>query len=120
MKILCLGNEFIKQDSLAKKVGILLEKQGYEIINIKNSFEMISYLQKKEDLIILDVVENLKEVKTLKIKDLKENNILTAHDFDASFFMKLMGKELKIIGLPQEGNPNKISEQLHNHLTLKK
>ncbi|MBD3252800.1 hypothetical protein GF386_03655 [Candidatus Pacearchaeota archaeon] len=104
IKILCLGNEFIKQDSSAKKISEKLKKQDLEIINIKDSFELVDYLQDKDDFIILDVVENLKQPTLLSLKDLKQNKILTAHDFDAGFFLQLIKKPVKIIGIPQKYN----------------
>lgn len=120
VKILCLGNEFLKEDSLAKEIGKLLEKKGYNITNIKDSFELLNYLQENKELIIIDVVKDLKKVKFLTIKDLKEASILTAHDLDANFFLKLINTKVRIIGLPQTGDINKITKQIHNHLTLKK
>lgn len=108
MKILCLGNEFIKEDSLAKEIGRLLSKEGYETINVKDSFELVNYLHDEEDFIVLDVVEGLEEVRLVKVEDLKESKIITAHDFDAGFFLKLLGdknkKKIKIIGIPINGD----------------
>jgi Ni,Fe-hydrogenase maturation factor len=102
VKILCLGNEFIVEDSLAKKIARELEKEldGFEFININDSFQLIEYL--KEEIIILDVVEGLKEVKVIKIDDLESGSIMNAHDFDAGFFLKLIGdnEKVKIIGIP--------------------
>lgn len=123
MKILCLGNEFIKQDSLAKKIGENLKnsQENIEIINIKDSFELLNYLQIKgssqdpqdnQNLIILDVVENLTKPQLIKIDDLKQNKIISAHDFDASFFLKLIKTNIKIIGIPMEGDINKLSEDV--------
>jgi len=86
MKILCLGNEFIESDSLAKRIAKELEKElkDFEFVMIKDSFQLIEYL--KEEVIILDVVEGLEEVREIKIEDLKPSNIMNAHDFDAGFF----------------------------------
>jgi len=109
VKILCLGNEFIKEDSFAKKISKELKNQ-FEIINIKDSFELLSHLQQNQNIIILDVVENLKQPALLTIDDLKENNIITAHDFDAGFFLKLLEKDVKIIGIPMGGEVGEVSE----------
>jgi Ni,Fe-hydrogenase maturation factor len=113
-KILCLGNEFIKKDSFAKKLGNVLRKEGFEIININDSFELIEHINSSDELIILDVVENLKEVKKLGIDDISSASIMTSHDLDAGFFLKLLGdnKKIKIIGIPMMGDINKIKEDV--------
>jgi Ni,Fe-hydrogenase maturation factor len=104
MKILALGNEFIEQDSFAKELSKTL-KVPNKIINIRDSFEFLEEIQSKGDIMILDVVQDLKQVKLLDISDLDNNNILSAHDMDASFFLQLLKPDVKIIGLPQ--NPKK-------------
>jgi Ni,Fe-hydrogenase maturation factor len=112
MKILCLGNEFVKEDSFAKQVaqGLLGD---FEVVNIKDSFELMSHVQDdKENLVILDVVDKLESVKELSVDDLQENNILTAHDFDAGFVLKLIGKGIKIIGIPMKGEVEIVREQV--------
>jgi len=112
MKILCLGNEFIEEDSFAKKIG---EKLNKKIVNIKDSFELLNYLN-LEKVIILDVVEGLKKVKLLSVDDLKENKILSAHDFDAGFFLKLLKKNVKIIGIPINGDLDKVVKDVERLL----
>lgn len=114
MKILCLGNEFIKEDSFAKVIGKELIKEGYNIINIKDSFELISYINDENSLVIIDVVDKLKEVREIEIKELSKNKIISAHDFDASFFLQLVfnSKKIKIIGIPMKGDIFKIKEEV--------
>jgi len=123
-KILCLGNEFIEEDSLAKKVGESL-KNDFEVVNIKDSFQLMSLLNEcEEEIIILDVVKNLSEVKVIGINELRNDSILSAHDFDAGYVLKLIGKEIKLIGIPMQGDEEEILEKIrtiiHNHLTFKK
>ena len=64
-KILCLGNEFIREDSLAKEISHILKKElkDFEVIQVKDSFQLMTYLNenKSRDIIILDVVKGLKE-----------------------------------------------------------
>lgn len=110
MKILALGNEFIKEDSFAKEIAKKLSKD-YEILNIKDSFQFLDEISdsKDKEVIIIDVVESLKEIKFLKIQDLSENKTITAHDLDASFFLQLINPNVKIIGLPQ--NPEDKDKQ---------
>ncbi|MFH1308014.1 MAG: hypothetical protein ABIH72_04135 [archaeon] len=116
MKILCLGNEFVKEDSLAKEVaGELAE---YNIIMIKDSFQLIEYLNSQEKIVILDVVENLKEVREISLNDLQESKISTAHDLDASFILQLIGLGVRIIGIPQYGDKEMIKKDIKEKLEL--
>ena len=55
----------------------------------------------------------LKEVKILGVNDLQENKIMTTHDFDAGFVMRLFeNKSLRIIGIPMKGNINATKENV--------
>jgi Ni,Fe-hydrogenase maturation factor len=110
-KILVLGNEFLKIDSLAKEVGRKLSFE-HEIIEVKDTFQLMVYLQRFDNPIILDVVKGLSEVRALKKEDLKENSIFSAHDFDATYAIKLINKPVKIIGIPLTGDIKKIYEDI--------
>ncbi len=120
MKILCLGNEFIKQDSLAKEISKELEKEmkKLEFIMLKDSFQLIEYLGNNSEIIIIDVVKKLEKTRILSIEELESNSILTAHDFDAGFFLKLLGdeKKIKIIGIPMKGDFSEIRQDVKNML----
>lgn len=107
-KIICLGNEFIEEDSLAKKIGFELNLEGYEIINIKDSFQLMDLLSQEDcNFVILDVVKDLKEVRKLEIDEISNNQIITAHDFDAGFVLKLFKNlKVRIIGIPPAGDMN--------------
>ncbi len=115
MKILVLGNEFIEEDSAAKKIADLFSGK---IAKIKDSFELLSELEnvrENEEIVIIDVVEGLKNVEELKLEDLKNSKILTAHDFDASFILKLLKPKVRIIGIPKivdEKNLEKIKKRI--------
>lgn len=110
-KILALGNEFIKEDSLAKDIADLL-KEDLNIINIKDSFQLIDELRSNDDIIILDVVKGLDKVKLINPEDLKIDSISSVHDFDAGFIIKLINKDIKIIGIPMIGDINEIKNQV--------
>jgi Ni,Fe-hydrogenase maturation factor len=121
MKILCLGNEFIKEDSLGKKIAFEISRETKEFvfIFIKDSFELIEYLKSNDKLVILDVVKGINEVVELGVQDLGSSGIMTAHDFDASFFLQLLGenKDIKIIGIPIEGDTQKIKQSVKEFLS---
>jgi len=118
VKILALGNEFIEQDSFAKQISLILqEKLKKEIINIKDSFQFLDILQnsikENQEVIVLDVVDQFKQVHMLTPEDLKESSVLSAHDLDASFFIQLLKPDesnIKIIGLPQKPRKEDVSD----------
>ncbi|MGD9276054.1 MAG: hypothetical protein PVJ67_02685 [Candidatus Pacearchaeota archaeon] len=113
MRLVFLGNEFLEEDSLAKKIGEIL-KNDFEVINVRDSFELMSLLNESgvDEIILIDVVENLNEVKKISVDELRNDSILSAHDFDAGFVLKLVGKNFKIIGIPQKGNVEEIKRSI--------
>ena len=111
VKILCLGNEFLEIDSFAKKVGELLSSD-FEVINVKDSFQLMGFLNEKKDFVIVDVVQHLDSVKEISLDDLRTDSILSAHDFDAGYVLKLIGSDVKIIGIPVAGDIDKIGEEV--------
>ena len=96
------------------------------MIYVKDSFQFLDEIRdspENKELIIIDVVQNLKEVRFLKIQDLSNSKMLTAHDMDASFFLQLINPNVKILGLPQnpsQENKLTIIKEVQSHLTFKK
>ncbi|MBW2997070.1 hypothetical protein KY349_01875 [Candidatus Woesearchaeota archaeon] len=117
--ILCFGNPYLKEDNLAIQVADLIIADripGLEIIKCISPDEILGYLDK--NFIILDVVKDAKEVMLIDdIDKLKSGSIVSLHDFDLGFFLKLMketGKieKVKIIGIPQQGDINDIKKKI--------
>ena len=102
-KILCFGNPYIKQDSIAIRVCEILQKQNKDtdVEYIENTFQLID--KDLENCIIIDVVQGIDKIQEVKVSDLKQESLRTAHDFDLGFFLKLKSKDkkIKIIGIPQ-------------------
>lgn len=111
VKIVCLGNEFVEEDSLAVEVGVLLSEE-YEVVNLKDSFELMGIVSGKDDFVILDVVEGLSEVLRLRVDDLRGNSFVSAHDLDAGYVLKLLDVEVKIIGIPIKGDAGVIAGEV--------
>lgn len=107
VKVVCLGNEFIEGDSLAKEVGVLLAGD-YEIVNVRDSFELMGIVSSGIEFVVLDVVLGLKEVRRIDVQDLRVDSIASAHDFDAAYVLKLMNAEAQIIGMPMEGDAEEV------------
>lgn len=114
--ILVFGNPLVEEDNLAVETAKELKIPGY---GFKLCNSLSDVLSQKGDLIILDVVENLKKTTLIKdIDQIKPSKSLTAHDFDLGFNLKLMKtlgkiKEVKIIGIPQKGDKEKIKKDIN-------
>lgn len=116
MKILVFGNPEIKEDSLATEIAEEVKIKGYEFITCNNPDDILFYSD--EDLYIMDVVKDIDEVKIIdNIEMLKKSGFVSLHDFDVAYFLKLLKKlnkidKIKIIGLPQKGNKEKIKKRI--------
>lgn len=116
-RVLCFGNEFLKKDSLAKKLADEIKVEGFEFIKSDNADDVLNY-SGSDELYIMDVVENIKKTVLIKnIDDLKGSRICTLHDFDLGFYLKLLKeigkiKEIKIIGIPQKGDAEEIKKDV--------
>ncbi|MBN1644587.1 hypothetical protein JW851_00925 [Candidatus Woesearchaeota archaeon] len=112
MKIYCFGNEYVPQDSIAKKIAESLFIPGIEFIKT-DSLEGIS-----GDIVILDAVKGIRDVKIIEdIAQIKEFYPISAHDFDLGSELKLrkaVGEigSVKIIGIPMEGDVEKIKAEV--------
>jgi len=112
MKIHCLGNEFLKCDSIAKKIADTLQISGIEFVKT-DSLEGI-----KGDIVILDAAEGIK--KTTIITDLDKIQTIypvSAHDFDLGTELKLRKatgdiEKVTIIAVPMDGNEEEIKEEI--------
>ncbi len=113
MRILCLGNEFIEEDSFAKKIGKELEKDNYRIVYVEDFFQLIELLNSSEEFIIFDVVKGIGEVCLLNSKDLENDRNFSMHDLGVEFALKLLEKEkTKILGIPIGGDIKKTKKQV--------
>ncbi|MBW3002378.1 hypothetical protein KY338_04410 [Candidatus Woesearchaeota archaeon] len=109
MKLLCFGNEFIEEDSLAKELADELKIEGVEFIKC-DSLNGI-----KGDVIVLDVVKGLEEVKLIPLDKVKDFHPVSMHDFDLGTELKLrksIGEinNVTIIGIPMQGDKENIKQ----------
>ena len=113
-KVYVFGNEYVKEDSFAHKIAEKLE--GVEIVYCRSPEQLLEI--EENEIMIMDVVENIKE--PMRIEDMSQLTVSTMfslHGFDLGFFLPLMEKmgmkkNIKIIGLPNEGDIEKISEKV--------
>ncbi|NQU78481.1 hypothetical protein HQ545_01805 [Candidatus Woesearchaeota archaeon] len=123
--LLCFGNPYLEDDNLALKIAddMIDDKiPGIEIVKCVSPEEVLHYTGK--DFFILDVVKDLDDVILINdIDKLKANNLVSLHDFDLGFFLKLMketGKieKVNIIGIPQKGSVEDIKKKVINLLPI--
>ncbi len=102
-KILCFGNPFIKEDNLAIRLANELMVEGFEFIPCDSPQEVTLH---PDAFAIMDVTYGIDEIRVLEdYSRLVPKSMASLHDFDLSFFLKLMHETgristIKIIALP--------------------
>lgn len=117
--ILCFGNPYLKDDSLAIKVADYFIKdpvKGIEFVKCVAPDEVLNYTNKK--FFILDVVKDIAEPRFFNnIDQIEANNLVSLHDFDLGFFLKLMKEtgqldKVNIICLPMNGKVDEVKDKV--------
>ena|SRR3989344_5779712 len=120
MNVYCFGNESIREDSLAKRLASQMKVEGITFIVCDRPEDIFKHDQ--GTLVILDVIEGIESVVLIMdAEELKGNASVTLHDFDLSFFLKLMKKigriqELAIVGIPMQGDEEEIMASVKSKL----
>ena len=114
MKVYLFGNQDMKEDSWAFEIAKNVEGQveGIEFVHVKPN-EDLPFVD-EPIVVIMDTVYALKEVRLFEgeaVDKLVMPPRNSAHDFDLNFqlkYLKKLGKlgEVKIIGIPMDGNIN--------------
>ena len=106
MRILVFGNPHLPDDSLALEVSKELSKDdSIQHIEFKHSENLNDLLEENYDA-ILDVAYGVPKVVVLDdLEKLREHKLVSLHDYDVAFFLKLMkamGKldKVNIIAIP--------------------
>mgnify|MGYP001590163886 CR=1 FL=1 len=107
------GNEHISQDNFALQVAKKIRKR-----KIRHCYSPEEIFEDNKPAVIIDVVKGAK--KPLLIDDvsaLKTRKILSMHDFDLAFFIRLMeemgiNKKIRIIGVPERGDAAKAAKEV--------
>ncbi len=114
--ILVFGNPLVREDSLALRILPKLRKQfsSIEFIELDATEELTEYGQ---HLIILDVAKGIgKPAIITDLDDLELDRVLTMHDFDLAWNLKILKtagkiKSVKIIALPYNLDEKKALEK---------
>ncbi len=113
MRVYCLGNPYLKDDSRALELCKQLTIPGFEFVQCYKW----EHIEITIPLIVVDVVEGLEDVRLVDLSELQQTNTVTAHDFDLFQWLTLMKKlnmldELIIIGIPKAGELKEAKEKL--------
>ena len=117
VKICVFGNPLLDFDSLPLKLVPELQKEFPEI-NFVVLDPNENLKPENKELIIIDTVKNIEEVKVLNdLSKLETAKIFSAHDLDLSFNLKILqkiGKLNKVIifGIPPEIKKQEAKKQL--------
>jgi Ni,Fe-hydrogenase maturation factor len=104
-KILVFGNPYLKEDNMAIRIARKLDIKNFEMVKCSNPDDLLNH-----DLVtsvILDVAKGIEQVTLFDdVDSLEFSVIFSLHDFDLSYFLKLLketGKleKVNIIGIPQ-------------------
>ena len=118
------GNPYLKEDNLAVKIAKKIKVAGVEIVHCTNPDDLLNHDMNQS--IILDVAKGIDKVDVFDdIDSLEFSVIFSLHDFDLSYFLKILketGKleRVKIIGIPQtydEARAVKEVKELINKIT---
>lgn len=126
-KIYCFGNPLLEEDNLSLRLADELngKLKGIEFVKCESPDFLLNLDEKDaKEIIILDAVRGLK--KPAIIEDMNKiipTKSTTSHDFDLGTVLKLLKetgqlKKVKIIGLPMDGDENKIKKELVDLLKI--
>lgn len=109
--MLCVfGNEHVPGDGFALDVARELKVEYRHIRHPDELFWL------EGPVTILDVVRGLDVPRIIEPSQLKTRGVLTAHDFDVGFVLTLMEKldlgDVRIIGVPQDGDAHAIAREV--------
>jgi Ni,Fe-hydrogenase maturation factor len=118
MKIIYFGNPYIKEDSLAIKVveKLKISLPNFEFLYIKDTFQLLDLEYK--DCLLLDVAENIDQVKIVDVDKIKTRTLSSLHDFDLGFFLNLSAIKVKIIVIPLNYNLDKSVNEVEELLNI--
>jgi Ni,Fe-hydrogenase maturation factor len=115
-RIYCFGNPLIAYDNLALKLAKEIKIKGVEFVICRSPEEL--WGQNAQKLVIMDVAKGINQVRVFAdISKIQSGKLLSLHDFDLGYFLKLMAKmgelpEVKIIALPMGGEFDQIKKEV--------
>lgn len=111
--VLVFGNPYIEEDTLALTVAKAITEENIEF---KITANLNDLLEERYDA-ILDVAVGIPNVVLLEdLEKLREHKLISLHDYDVSFFLKLMKamgniQHVKIIAIPMHYEQQKALQE---------
>ncbi|MFO7711228.1 MAG: hypothetical protein R6V53_05680 [Candidatus Woesearchaeota archaeon] len=120
MEVLCLGNEFIEDDKLCLELADELEIPGITFTKCTID-HFLDAAQTERKLIILDVADIDSIRRITDPSYLSNRNMMTNHDLDLSFYIKLLHEldklpEIEIIAVPKDIAKDKVRKDIIRYL----
>ncbi|MFC1656140.1 hypothetical protein ACFL3C_04690 [Patescibacteria group bacterium] len=115
--IYLVGNLLVEEDSMPLKLASQL-REAFPEIDFREFDPTENLPEDTDELVLIDTVEGLKKPHVFtKVEDFVTEKPYSMHDFDLGWQLKLYKKlrminEVKIIGVPPEGNTNDILSQI--------
>jgi len=116
--VLCFGNPYIGGDDLVVNLVKDFKVEGYEFVCCRGPEEILNYADK--DFVLLDVAKGISEITLIDdVNKLNFKNMISLHDFDLNFFLKLydtLGKKVRIIAVPMGYSVDKLKKEIKKFL----
>jgi hypothetical protein len=103
--VLCFGNPLVAGDSGARKLAKSLKMPGVEFVECDSPQSVLDYAGQR--FMILDVAKGVRKPTLIEgTESLQANKLVSLHDYDLGFFLKLMermgkGPRARIIAIPE-------------------
>ncbi len=117
-RVYAFGNEHLPFDRMAVDVASRLK--GVDVVKCTSPDDLLEPMLDESvgQITIIDVVKGIRQPTIITdAKKLKVNGLVSLHDFDVGYFLNLagevgLGKKIKIIGVPQEGDAGHLAEEV--------
>jgi hypothetical protein len=114
--VLVFGNPFIKGDATGPGLSHFLEKKGFTVIKCSAADELLFYLDR--DFAILDAAKGIRKTTLFSdAESIAAGKLVSLHDFDLGFFLKLLAKtglkkKVRIIAVPYGSRPADVEDDV--------
>lgn len=112
--VLCFGNSYIESDGLVVNLVEDFKVEGCEFICCRSPEEILNYADK--DFVLLDVAKGINSITLIDdVNKLNFKSMVSIHDFDLNFFLKLydkLDKKVRIIAVPVGYDVEKLKKEI--------
>jgi Ni,Fe-hydrogenase maturation factor len=123
--LLFFGNSLVEEDAMAKKIADKINLPNTVVVKCNSPEEILFY--QDQDVVLIDVAINIQRVMLIPSLDmLKTPNVVSLHDFDLAFFLKLMERlqmvnthvqKIPLIAVPAKGELNALVKDVEKQIS---